>query len=147
MVATNMSRSGFWHRVLTDYGSRQVVIEAKNYSQLQPEDYRQILSYTSGDYGRFGVLITRSESDGLSENERAWVQEMWHEHKRMVLIVPAKTLMRCVRKMRNKARWDYVEDVLNKLLDKYTRSYLALRPKASTVARRGRTRSRGRKRH
>lgn len=145
VVATNMAQAGSWHRVLTDYGSRQIVIEAKDYASLKPEDYRQMLSYTSGDYGRFCMIVSRSENDGLTDNERSWVQEMHHEHKRIILIVPAKTLMRCARKMRNTARWDYVEKVLGKILDTYTRSYLALRPKASRVPVRRKGRSRGRR--
>jgi hypothetical protein len=131
-----MGKTDFWKRVLTDYSSRQVVIEAKNYAQLEPDDYRQILSYTSGEYGRFGMIISRGEGDGLTEHERTWVREMYHEHKRIIFIVPAKTIVRCIKKMRSRGRQDYVENLLSKMLDTYSRSYLPLRSQAPKRSRR-----------
>ncbi|HYQ88477.1 MAG TPA: ATP-binding protein, partial [Candidatus Binatia bacterium] len=127
VVATVMAEAGFWKRVRDDYETRQVLFEVKNYVELKPDDFRQVLSYSGNDYGRLGIIVNRSETEGLGERERGWVREMWNLHKRVILVITAATLARCIRKMRNSQRYDYVENTLTKLLDTYVRSYFSSR--------------------
>ncbi len=127
IVATNMAETGFWKRVYEDYKSRQIIFEVKNYSKLKPDDFRQVLGYTSGDYGHFVIIVNRLEGEGLNETDKGWIQEIWHNHKRMVFILPAKLIARCVSKLRKTDRFDYTEKLLNKRLDTFTRSYLSLK--------------------
>ncbi len=127
IVATNMADKGFWKRVREDYDTRQVIFEVKNYESLKMEDYRQVSSYTAGDYGRFALIISRTPNEGLAPIERGWAQEFWHNHKKVIVNLPATIVARCVSKLRNAKRFDYTEDILNKRLDTYVRSYLSLK--------------------
>ena len=127
IVATNMAESGFWRRVLEDYGSRQIVFEIKNYQNLKFDDYRQVLSYTANEYGKFALIVTRSSSEGVGDTERGWMQSMYHEHKRVIMTLPANLLSRYVRKVRNIKKHDYCDKQLTKRLDLFLRSYLALK--------------------
>ncbi|HCI6785468.1 TPA: ATP-binding protein, partial [Klebsiella pneumoniae] len=45
IIATNLAESTVWNRILTDYGSRQVIFEIKNYKDLGATEYRQVNSY------------------------------------------------------------------------------------------------------
>ena len=92
ILATNMADSGFWRRILEDFGARQVLIEVKNYESLKPADYRQALSYMTAEHGKLGIVVYRSEQEGVSTNERTWLQEVYHEHDRIVFTLPAALL-------------------------------------------------------
>lgn len=127
IVATNVAQIGFWRRVFEDYETRQVTIEVKNYVELGRDDFRQALSYASGPYGRFVLLVYRTESEGMTDRERAWLQEVWHEHRRMVFTLPISIVRRCVSKLRTVRKHDYTDAVLNKRLDTFERSYVAIK--------------------
>ncbi|WP_213707898.1 P-loop ATPase, Sll1717 family, partial [Citrobacter freundii] len=45
IIATNLADTPVWKRILTDYQSRQVVFEIKNYKTLGADEYRQVNSY------------------------------------------------------------------------------------------------------
>jgi hypothetical protein len=127
IVATNLSKDAFWRRIYEDYGSRQIVFEVKNYEILDPDDFRQILSYLTGHYGKFAVVVTRAASEVPSNTEQDWLRVMWHQHERVMLILPASILARCIGKLRNPERkYDYTEDTLNKRIDAFARSYLEM---------------------
>jgi len=68
VVATNEATGGFWKRVYDDYGCRQVVFECKNYEELTPDDFRQVLDYTNGEYGRFALIIRRGKNGYCQHN-------------------------------------------------------------------------------
>ena len=127
VVATNNAESGFWKRVRDDYQSRQVIFEVKNFPNIKLDNVRQALSYSGCQYGSFIVIVSRSNSDGLSSTERGWVKEMWDIHKIIVFLLPAPFLVRCISKLRTTPRFDYTEKQLSKKLDTYERSYLSLR--------------------
>lgn len=126
VVATNMATVGFWKRILEDYKSRQVIFEVKNYEEIQPDDFRQALSYSSGEYGQFVVLVSRTNNELVSEREKGWIRSLYFEHHRMVLILPAVVLARCVSKLRSTRKYNYTEDQLMKRMDLFVRSYLQL---------------------
>ena len=124
IVATNMAASGFWRRLLEDFGTRQVMIEIKNYESLKRGDYRQVLSYMTKEHGRLGIVVYRTEQEGVGTNERKWLQEVYHEHDRIVFTVPVVLLKKGIAKMRNPERFDWIENQLNRRLDKFQRNYL-----------------------
>ena len=126
IVATNMATSGFWRRILDDFGTRQVLIEVKNYKSLKPEDYRQALSYMTDEHGQFGIVVFRTEQEGVGNNERAWLQEIYHEHNRIIFTVPVALLKKGIAKLRNPGRFDWIEKQLNRRLDKFQRNYLKI---------------------
>ena len=126
IIATNMAATGFWRRILEDFEARQVLFEVKNYELLKPEDYRQALSYMTDEHGRLGVVVYRTEQEGMGTNERAWLQEVYHEHNRIVFTVPVALLKKGIAKMRNPGRFDWIEHQLSTRLDKFQRNYLKI---------------------
>ncbi|MCK4558639.1 MAG: hypothetical protein KAV45_02575 [Calditrichia bacterium] len=128
IVATNMAEKGFWKRVLDDYSSRQIIFEVKNYEHVKVEDYRQVLSYSGKDYGRFAIIVNRSKNELHNKHERDWVKEMYdHEQNLIVYSLPASFLARCMKKLRNPQRRDYADQQLSKRLDTIIRQYITLK--------------------
>ena len=132
VVATNVAERGFWKRILDDYGVRQVVFEAKNYSGLDAGDYRQAASYGGKQYGGLVILVTRSDELGLDDVARDWVKEMWDKSEVLLFVLPAALLVQYLKKTRSSRGRDYTDRSLMKRLDTFERSYLELRhrPKA-----------------
>jgi hypothetical protein len=127
IVATNMAPSGFWRRVYEDFETRQMIFEVKNYESIRLDDYRQVLSYTGGPYGKFAVIVSRTSSEGIAETEREWIREIWFNQNRLIFSIPCIILSRSLSKLRTVMRFDYVEDALTKRLDTYIRSYLNIK--------------------
>lgn len=128
IIGTVVGDSGFWRR-LDRYGVKQFIIEAKNYQELDQDEFRQAWGYLSGPYGSLLMIVTRSKEDGVTERERALIKEGYDRHEKMVLLMPAKLLQRALSKMRSgsEKREDYTQDLLNKRLDLFERSYTDLR--------------------
>lgn len=101
IVATNMAPSGFWKRIYDDYKSRQVIFEVKNYKDISLDDVRQVLSYTSGEYGTFAIIVSRGERESPSEAEKNWLRMMYADHRRIVLLIPEGIVARCLSKLRS----------------------------------------------
>lgn len=127
IVATNLSEKGVWKRILDDYGTRQVIFEIKNYEDLTQDDYRQMHSYLTGEYGRLGFIITRDDSENISKDrELNWVKEFYyHDHKVLIIKLTGKLLCDILDKLRNAQKYDFSDHRLNKLLDTYVRLYLS----------------------
>jgi len=124
IVGTNLEESVFWRRILKDYGSRQVVFEIKNYQDLSADEYRQLHSYLSKDYGRFAFIITRAFNNNLEKGkELNWAKELYTEHQKVVIKLSVKFIEKHLRKLRNPQKHDAVEKELNSLLDTYIRRY------------------------
>lgn len=126
VVATNATTTPFWRRVHEDYEARQVVFECKNYSALTPDDFRQVLDYTSGEYGRFAVIVRRGTSHSLTDAEKERTKALFFEHKRLVVVVPVPILALCIRKLRTPKKYDYAEFTMSKHVDYIVRSVLSL---------------------
>jgi hypothetical protein len=126
VVATINAAGGFWKRVLDDYGSRQVLFEAKNYAELKPDDYRQVLDYSGGPYGKFVVIVYRTENEGADENERQRLKEMYLKHGVLIFLLPATVVSRCISKLRSKQRDEYWQKLLAKRLDTHERTYVQI---------------------
>lgn len=139
VVGTNMGVDGFWRRIREDYRTRQVIFEVKNYEELDPDDFRQVLSYMTGEYGEFAIIVSRRRSENTTENEKAWMRTMWSDHRKTIMILPAQVLARCVSELRGTRKYDYTEDQLNKPMDHLVRSDLNI-PAARRFRRRKRKR-------
>ncbi|WP_339353538.1 P-loop ATPase, Sll1717 family, partial [Klebsiella pneumoniae] len=125
IIATNLADTPVWKRILTDYQSRQVVFEIKNYKTLGADKYRQVNSYLFKDYGRLAFIINRDHSENLEKHkELIWVKELYDNHNKLVIKLPSKFLERHLSKMRSPQKHDEVNKQLSKLLDLYIRSYL-----------------------
>ena len=129
IVARNTGNTETWRRILQDYQARQVVFEVKNYSRdLGPTEYRQMLSYLSGEHGRIGFIINRSTDAALEKGrELQWVREIYHEQNHKVVVkLPAKLIINWISKLRNPQKYNWPDKGLGKLLDTYERMYLRL---------------------
>jgi hypothetical protein len=129
ILATNMESTSVWKRILTDYGSRQVVFEIKNYEDLSADEYRQMNTYLSNDYGRLGFIITRSQNNNLEKGrELDWAQELYFNHgKKVVVKLSERYIIKHLSKLRSPQKHDAANIELNKLLDTYIRQYLILK--------------------
>jgi hypothetical protein len=126
IVATNTTQGTFWRRIYEDYQSRQVVFECKNYEEITPDDFRQVLDYSTGEYGRFAIIVRRGGNDLLTENEKDRIKDQFFNHKMLILIIPVSLLALCIRKSRTPKKYDYAEFTMSKHMDYTVRSVLSL---------------------
>jgi hypothetical protein len=138
VVGTNLSEKGAFKRILQDYGSRQVVFEVKNYSNISASEFRQMLSYLDGEYGRCGFVITRdTEIELRSGAELEWVRELYNRHPRVLILrLTGRWLAGLLSKLRSPAKHDQGDEQLNKLLDTYVRLYMGGQSHAKPAKRR-----------
>jgi hypothetical protein len=57
----NDGKIPFTEMLRREYGARQVVFECKNVAALETGHVNQLYRYLDGDFGQFGVLVTRAE--------------------------------------------------------------------------------------
>jgi hypothetical protein len=126
VVATNLAERGFWKRIYDSYGARQVLFECKNYEELTTDDFRQVLSYMTGEYGKFAIVVLRSDKEIFSPREEDWIRELYYKHGGLIVMpLPAEQLSRAIRKLRNPNRKvSYAEDLLGKRMDHIVRRVL-----------------------
>lgn len=125
VVATNLGETKAWKRIYESYRSRQVIFEIKNYRGLGSEEYRQMLSYLTGEYGRLGFIVNRDDDIELrKEGDLAWMKEMHDRHNVLVVKLTAKYFCGLLSKLRNPQKHDSPEKAIHKLLDKYERLYV-----------------------
>ena len=125
VVATNLSKTSVWKRVLEDYKSRQVVFEVKNFSGIAGEEYRQVVSYISGPYGTMGFIITRDETENLVKGgDLDWMRVMYFEKHVLIVKITGKWIAKLLSKLRSPQKHDVADRFLNGLLDQYHRLYL-----------------------
>lgn len=129
IVGTNYAQTPAWKRILEDYQSRQIIFEAKNYTNLVGSDeYRQMLSYLCNNYGKSGFIVTRAENTDLEKGkELDWMREIYFNHDhRLIIKLPAKFLVNLLSKLRSPQKHDAADEALNGLIDLYERRYLNL---------------------
>jgi hypothetical protein len=121
-----LGEKGVWKRIRDDYGTRQVVFEVKNYKGITSADYQQVLSYLTGEYGRLAFVVTRDDTVDLFANRDVeWVRDMYANHKVLIIKITGIYLRKLLYKLRSPQRHDDVDGAIHKLLDAYTRLYLA----------------------
>lgn len=124
IVGTNLEENKFWKRVLTDYNSRQIIFEIKNFDGLGAEEYRQLHSYLCKEYGNFAFIITRAFNNNLEKDkELYWAKEMYNNHQKVIIKLSYKFIEKHLKKIRSPQKHDALEKELNSLLDTYIRSY------------------------
>jgi hypothetical protein len=125
VVATNLAETAAWKRILEDYGARQVIFEVKNYAQLTADDYRQVLSYSGGEYGRLAFVVCRDMEMTLrSGGELDWFRELYFRDPKLVVVkLTARWLSEQISKLRSVQKHDAPDKALNGLLDQYARVY------------------------
>lgn len=125
IVGTNLGTPPCWQRIREDYQVRQTIFECKNYKDLKIEDYRQVLAYLSGNYGRLGFIISRSENNNLErDRELDWFKSIYHDHNVMIIKLTAKFLAGLLGKLRSPKKHYTPDQQLGVLLDIYERNYL-----------------------
>ena len=60
LIFYNDGKSDFWRDIRDRYEARQPVFEVKNVHSLESEHVNQLYRYLDGEFGRFGVLLTRN---------------------------------------------------------------------------------------
>lgn len=125
IVGTNSCRTPAFKRIHSDYQSRQVIFEIKNYKDIGPDEYRQMLSYLQNQYGNCGFIVTRDDDENLQAGkELDWVREIYNGHKKLIIRITAKFLQKLLGKLRSPEKHDAVDKAINSLLDQYERRYL-----------------------
>lgn len=143
VVATNLGEGDVWRRIYDDFGSRQVTFEIKNVENLTAEDYHQVRFYLSGQYGRIGFIVARSESTELYKNgELEWVRELYAMHNVLIVKLTGRFLSKQLDKLRNPQKHDAVDNSIHSLLDTYTRLYVVGETKSEGRAGKRRRRNR-----
>ena len=128
IVARNQAKTDAWKRILADYGSRQVIFEVKNHCDLGPDDFRQMNSYLTREYGKLGFIITRESDESLrKDKDLGWVKEMYFEHDVLIIKLTGTWLSKYLSKARNPQKHDAADKALNGLIDRYVRNYLSHR--------------------
>ena len=131
VVATNLGEGDAWRRIYEDYETRQVIFEIKNYQDLKAADYHQVRSYLTGEYGRLAFVVTRESTVDLYANKDVeWVRELYNVHNVLVIKLTGKFLCDLLYKLRRPQKHDAVNDAIHRLLDTYTRLYIAGQTKA-----------------
>jgi hypothetical protein len=127
IVASNLAERGVFKRLQEDYNARQLIFEVKNYPDLTADDFRQMKSYLTGDFGQMGFVITRTSAIDPSHNELVWIRELYNSRPGPFFVVKlsAQWLVRQLGKVRAASKHDEPELQLNKLIDTYHRVYLS----------------------
>lgn len=124
ITGTNLSLPPCWQRIRDDYGTRHVIFEIKNYQELTQADYRQMLSYLSGSYGRLGFFVCRGKSTSLEKaRELDWFRSMYNDHKVLIVKLTAKFLADLLGKLRSPKKHYTPDQQLSALLDVYELMY------------------------
>lgn len=127
IVALNNGKSDAWARIEKDYKVRQVIFEAKNYSSVGRDEFRQISTYLHSMYGKLGFIVTRDNEEALRAGpELDWIREIYNTEGKLIVRLSYKFFTRLLGKLRNPEKHDAVDSALNSILDTYERSYLSL---------------------
>ena len=105
----------FLSDIYHDFGTRQLVFEMKNVRAVEREHVNQINRYLSGEFGRFGVLVTRNR---LPRNIRRNTIDLWSGQRRCIIPLDDADLELMV---------GIFEDKRRAPIDVLKRSYLAFR--------------------
>ncbi len=126
VVGTNVTDKPAWRMLREQYGVHQALFEIKNYADLGPPEFRQMLSYLIGDYGRAGFFLTRAPNVTIYKGaELDWIRELYDKHKVLAVKLSATWLANLLERAAEPGRFDIVEAQLGKLIDDYLRLYVA----------------------
>lgn len=93
---------------------------------IEPDEYRQMLSYLHNDDGKMGFIVTRDDKVELYAGpELEWTRELFNKHGILVIKLTGKFLYSLLSKLRSTHKPDPGEIAINKILDTYTRLYMS----------------------
>lgn len=99
-----------------EYKAKQIVFEMKNVASLESEHIDQLSRYLKDQYGRFGVIVTRSApSRATSKN----IIDLWSAHRKCILVLTDQEIELMVDLFESKQRNPF--DVLTKTYVEFTR--------------------------
>lgn len=128
IVATVAARDGVWRRIYEDYKTRAIIFEIKNFSELKPDNYRQMASYLVDVYGSIGFIVYRSEKkEPSNDNELSWIREIYWKQdgsKKLIILLSYKHLINFLEKIRNPEKYNAVDKILGRIIDDYHQRYL-----------------------
>lgn len=70
LIYVNEGTRNFWRYIQGRYGGLYIVFELKNKDQLSGSDIDQLATYLGDPMGRFGIVISRGDSNKTSFNRR-----------------------------------------------------------------------------
>ena len=135
IVGTNLVKTQNWKYIFERYGVHQVVFDAKNFSEIGRDEYRQLSTYLHGVYGTLGFIITRDDEERIKAgSELDWFREIYYTQNKLIIRISYKWLLRLLSKLRSVEKHDVIESALSTLLDIYERRYLSLATTRSSKA-------------
>lgn len=84
LVFYNNRSLPFLNDIFHDYGSKQLVFEIKNVKEIEREHINQLNRYLNEQFGKFGVLVTRSP---LSRSMWKNTVDLWAGQRRCIIAV------------------------------------------------------------
>ena len=89
LIFYNNRSYDFLKDIYDDYGSRQLVFEFKNVTELQSEHINQINRYLKDEFGRFGVIVTRNPPPRkITKN----LIDLWSGQRRCIIVLDDQDL-------------------------------------------------------
>lgn len=123
IVATNQAKEGFWKRVLTDYGTRQVIFEVKNFESIGIDEYRQVHSYLGKEYGRLGFIVCRDPQGSLTKGRELDAFREFYSKNAVIVKLTSHLLVSILSKLRSPEKIDAGSKLLDTTLDTCIRMY------------------------
>lgn len=91
----------FLKDIYDEYGSKQIVIEIKNVSEVQREHLNQVNRYMTDTLGRFGIIVTRNKIKKSMEKN---LVDLWSGQRRCVLILTDEDIEMMINLFEDKQR-------------------------------------------
>lgn len=131
IVANNIALDGFWRLVRGRYGSKRIAFVICNEREFFENEIARAVDHDPEPFGTLQFIITRSESEGLDDDARSLLENVYRTRQRAVMPLPALVLSRCLSKQRAKERLDYTEHQMSRRLETLTHAYLRRRSLAT----------------
>lgn len=107
----------FLSELYKDYDCKQIVFEMKNVAEVSREHINQLNRYLSGQFGRFGIIVTRNE---IKKNIFQNTIDLWSGQRKCILCLTDEDLKLMVEVYESKQR-DPLE-ILKKKYVEFTRA-------------------------
>jgi hypothetical protein len=106
-IASNRAQSGFWEVMRQRWNATQVLVECKNYEELQASDFHQASYYMGEAVGRLVVLIFRGE---FRKHYYQHVKRVLQDRRGLILLLNDRDLAVFVRQSINgKVKDDHLQ--------------------------------------
>jgi hypothetical protein len=117
LIFYNNRTVDFLQEILSDYNSRQLVIEMKNVQEIGSEHINQLNRYLSNEFGGFGVLLTRNN---LTRAMLRNTIDLWSGQRRCIIALTDADLELMVEVFDSKQRMPI--DVLKRAYVEFRRA-------------------------